>query len=80
MLTKHLVLHGFAGMSPELRKGESLPIEDAVNVGFLTQVADSSQPVQTISTPNKSSWDTRAVVLLTLHPSPSCSSAPVNFC
>ena len=83
LLTKHLVLHGFAGMSPELRKGQSLPIEDAVNVGFLTQAAGpKSGQCKPFSTPKQEFLGHKSRVLLTLAgPSPAvCSSALSEFC
>lgn len=83
LLTKHLVLHGFAGMSPELGEGKSLPTEDAVNVGFLTQAAGpKSGRCKPFSTPNQEFLGHKGHVLLILaglNPT-VCSSALSEFC
>ena len=83
LLTKHLGLLGFAGMSPELGEGKSLPTEDAVNVGFLTQAAGpKSGRCKPFSTPNQEFLGHKGCVLLILAgPNPTvCSSALSEFC
>ena len=83
MLTKHLALHGFAGRSPELREGKSLPTEDAVNVGFLTQEpGPKSGWCKPFSTPKQEFLGHKVRVLLILAGpnSAGCGSALSEFC